>query len=144
MKIIVLKPIDGGLLIEKKDVAKLDLKTMYDLIGCETIDIKNIPKSVWSNIGCIPEMAAVFDDEFLLRHEEPVANPVASALYGYFMHDQCLCGTVLLCNNGDDGDLEGFDDAEADELVKKLIEINAKVCDIDFIVQEPKIKFMQF
>lgn len=59
------------------------------------------------------------------------------------MHGQCLCGTVLLCKDGEE-DMEGFSDEEADELVEKLNKLDKIADKIDFEVQEPKFEFVQF
>lgn len=142
MNIIMLKQTENEVLIEKQEVENLDLDTMYSLIGCELIDIKATQPAVWRGVGVFPDMLAVFDDEFLMTHE-PVANPVASLLFGYLMHGQCLCGTVLLCKDGEE-DMEGFSDEEADELVEKLNKLDKIADKLDFEVQEPKFEFVQF
>lgn len=142
MNIIMLKQTENEVLIEKQEVEKLDLDTMYSLIGCRYVDVKNIhPIALGS--GLPSNMLLVFDDEFLIGHENPKSNKIASFLFGYLMHGQCLCGTVLLCKDGEE-DMEGFSDEEAYELVEKLNKLDKIADKIDFEVQEPKFEFVQF
>jgi hypothetical protein len=80
----------------------ISLESMYKLCECELVEIKDMPLQLVEfdgELGIIPAVTLVFDEEFLLKHENPVANELASAIYGYGrMHEQCLCGNVLLCN----------------------------------------------
>lgn len=65
---------------------EVSLKSAYELIGCEIIDIKEVPFHaipLSDVIVFLPKMTFIFDDEFLLKHSKPVANEIASLAFGY-------------------------------------------------------------
>lgn len=72
----------------------ITLKSMYELCECEYVDIKEVPLQLVEfdgQLGIIPGVTLIFDEEFLLRNENPVANELASAIYGYGrLHDQSV------------------------------------------------------
>lgn len=129
-------------------VGDIELKTMYKLCECECIDIKDVPfRLSWFNgeMCIIPQVTMVFDDEFLLNHQKPVANELASLIYGYSqLHNQCLCGSVLLCVTNQDGDCVPFQENEANAVIKCLHELNNHANSIEFIVQEPMMSYRAF
>ena len=87
----------------------------------------------------------VFDDEFLLNNSKPVANELASIVYGYGQHhNQCLCGSVMLCCTNQDEECVPFQESEADAVIKCLHELNKHVNSIEFIVQEPMMSYRAF
>lgn len=64
----------------------ITLKSMYELCECEYVDIKEVPLQLVEfdgQLGIIPGVTLIFDEEFLLKNENPVANELASAIYGY-------------------------------------------------------------
>lgn len=143
MNIIMLKQTENEVLIEKKEVESLDLDTMYSLIGCRYVDVKNIhPIALGS--GLPSNMLLVFDDEFLIGHDNPKANKIASFLFGYLMHGQSLCGNVILCQDDKEGNMTGFSDEESDDIIANLNYIDEFVSKIEFVVQEPTMEFVQF
>ncbi len=143
MNIIILKQTENEVLIEKKEVEKLDLDTMYSLIGCRYVDVKNIhPIALGS--GLPSNMLLAFDDEFLVRNDNPKSNKIASFLFGYLMHGQSLCGNVILCQDDKRGNMTGFSDEEADDIIANLNYIDEFVSRIEFVVQEPEMRFVQF
>lgn len=129
-------------------VGDIELKTMYKLCECEYIDIKEVPfRLSWfdGEMCIIPAVTMVFDDEFLLNHSKPIANELASLVYGYGqIHYQCLCGSVMLCVTNQDGDCVPFQESEADAVIKCLHELNNHVDSIEFIVQEPMMSYRAF
>lgn len=143
MNIIMLKQTENEVLIEKKEVENLDLDTMYSLIGCRYVDVKNIHPIALES-GLPSNMLLVFDDEFLIRNDNPKANKIASFLFGYLMHGQSLCGNVILCQDDKKGNMTGFSDEEADDIIANLNYIDEFVSRIEFVVQEPKMGFVQF
>ena len=79
---------------------KISLEAMYKLCECDLVDIKEVPIQLVkfdNELGIIPAVTLIFDEEFLLKNQKPIANEIASVIFGYGrMHDQCLCGNVLL------------------------------------------------
>lgn len=121
---------------------EVSLKSAYELIGCETIDIKEVPFHaipLSDVIVFLPKMTFIFDDEFLLNHSKPVANEIASMLFG-----QSLCGNVLLCETNEEGESFPFDEARTYALVKQLKTLNNHVNEIKFTVPKPTMTFMEF
>lgn len=127
---------------------EVSLKSAYELIGCETIDIKEVPfyaRKFRHELTFIPKMTFIFDDEFLLKHSKPVANEIASLAFGYGrLHDQCLCGNVLFCETNEEGENIPFDEIQANALVKQLKTLGNHVSEIKFSVQQPTMTFMEF
>lgn len=127
---------------------EVSLKSAYELIGCETIDIKEVPfyaRKFRHELTFIPKMTFIFDDEFLLKHSKPVANEIASLAFGYGrLHDQCLCGNVLFCETNEEGENIPFDEIHANALVKQLKTLGNHVSEIKFSVQQPTMTFMEF
>lgn len=126
----------------------ISLESMYKLCECELVDIKDMPLQLVEfdgELGIIPAVTLVFDEEFLLKNEKPVANELASVIYGYGrLHDQCLCGNVLLCYTNEEGECMPFSEGEANAIVKCLTRINNHIGDMEFKVQKPMMKFMTF
>ncbi len=127
---------------------EVSLKSAYELIGCETIDIKEVPFHaipLSDVIAFIPKMTFIFDDEFLLKHSKPVANEIASLAFGYGkFHDQCLCGNVLFCETNEEGENIPFDEIHANALVKQLKTLGNHVDEVKFTVQQPMMTFREF
>lgn len=127
---------------------EVSLKSAYELIGCETIDIKEVPFHaipLSDVIVFLPKMTFIFDDEFLLKHSKPVANEIASLAFGYgTLHNQCLCGNVMMCKTDEEGETFPFTEKEADCVVKILERLNKCTPDISFKVQAPTVTFMEF
>lgn len=127
---------------------EVSLKSAYELIGCETIDIKEVPfyaRKFRHELTFIPKMTFIFDDEFLLKHSKPVANELASLASGYGkFHDQCLCGNVLLGDTNEEGEIFPFDEDYANMVVKCLKRIGNHVDEVKFIVQQPMMTFREF
>lgn len=135
---ILIKADENGVSsIETIDKTKMSLQDYYDAIGCHCINIHPCGMQV----ACVPRQLVVFDDEFLLNADKPVANKLASALYGYHKHGQCLCGNVVIGKAGED-DVVGFTKGEADELVKlySILMVDANRC--EYIVQEPFVAYV--
>lgn len=137
-KYVLLKN-DGN--VEIKELAeKLELKTMYEWIGCDFIEIG---QSVISDkMDC--NVKLVFDEAFLLKNE-PQANKIASLLFGYgILHDEVLCGDVLIVkdvlNEEGEPELGGFNEGEMKKL-ENIIEIAKNLASLMiFKVHEPKIE----
>ena len=137
-KYVLLKN-DGN--VEIKELAeKLELKTMYEWIGCDFIEIG---QSVISDkMDC--NVKLVFDEAFLLKNE-PQANKIASLLFGYgILHDEGLCGDVLIVkdvlNEEGEPELGGFNEGEMKKL-ENIIEIAKNLASLMiFKVHEPKIE----
>jgi len=121
---------------------------MYKLCECELIDIKDIPIQLVefnNELGIIPAVTLIFDEEFLLKNQKPIANEIASVIFGYGrMHDQCLCGNVLLCYTNEEGDCMPFSESETNGIIKCLKRINEHIKDMVFKVQEPIMTFRTF
>lgn len=129
--------------IAELDKEELELCDMYSLCECSCISIAE-PRVTINNCGF--EYELIFDEEFLLKGEA-VPNPVASYLYGYTMHKECLCGNVLLAKKAlleDEFCSTGFNKDEIKILLNMLGHIWEKTTDIDFIVHEPTIRFYEF
>lgn len=138
MFILIKADANGVSSIETIDKKKMGLQDYYNAIDCHCINIHPLNMQA----ACIGRQMVVFDDEFLLNTDKPVANKLASALYGYHKHGQCLCGNVVIGKDGGE-DINGFTKAEADELVglyKMLLE-DANKC--EFVVQEPIMTFFE-
>lgn len=121
----------------------IELATMYKYCECRCIDVKNINTSFLDNMKNI---VVIFDEEFLLKSGDIYANEIASVLYGYLEHGECLCGNVMLCKTTDDGDCVPFEEKEADRIMKLLYELEwlIQANDIEFKVQQPKMFFRAF
>ena len=121
---------------------EVSLKSAYELIGCEIIDIKEVPFHAipFSDvIVFLPKMTFIFDDEFLLKHSKPVVNELASMVFG-----QALCGNVLLCETNEEGENFPFDEARANAFVKQLKILGNHVSEMKFTVPKPTMTFMEF
>lgn len=61
---------------------KISLESMYKLCECDLVDIKDIPLQLEfdGELEIIPAVTLVFDEEFLLKSENPVANELASVI----------------------------------------------------------------
>lgn len=73
---------------------------MYKLCECEFVDIKDMPLQLVEfdgELGIIPAVTLVFDEEFLLKNENPVANELASAIYGYGRYMISACAVTCCC-----------------------------------------------
>lgn len=127
---------------------EVSLKSAYELCECETIDIKEVPFHaipLSDVIVFLTKMTFIFDDEFLLKHSKPVVNEIASLAFGYGrLHDQCLCGNVLLCDTNEEGESFPFDEDYADMVVKFLKRIGNHVDEVKFTVPKPTMTFMEF
>lgn len=137
-KYVLLKN-DGN--VEVKELEeKLELETMYDWIGCDFIEIGQ--SIINDKMDCSVKL--VFDEEFLLKNE-PQVNKIASLLFGYgILHDEVLCGNVLIAkdvlNEEDEPELSGFNDGEIKKL-ESIIEIVRNIASIMiFKVHEPKVE----
>lgn len=65
--------------------------------------------------------------------------------FGYGrMHDQCLCGNVLLCYTNEEGDCMPFSESETNGIIKCLKRINEHIKDMIFKVQNPIMTFRTF
>lgn len=121
---------------------EVSLKSAYELIGCEIIDIKEVPFHAMMfrrEIVFMPDITLIFDDEFLLKHSKPVVNELASMVFG-----QALCGNVLLCETNEEGESFPFDEDYADMVVKCLKRIGNHVDEVKFTVPKPTMTFMEF
>lgn len=126
---------------------EIELDKMYELCECSCIDIKEIQFDITEHSGnlfIIPRVTAIFDDEFLLSGKDLYANQLASILYGYLDHGECLCGNVLLCWTNDDGECQPFCEEEANEIVKLLCVINNHIDDVEFKVHQPMLIYREF
>ena len=137
-KYVLLKN-DGN--VEVKELEeKLELETMYDWIGCDLIEIGQ--SIINDKMDC--NVKLVFDEEFLLKNE-PQVNKIASLLFGYgILHDEVLCGNVLIAkdvlNEEGEPELSGFNDGEIKKL-ESIIEIVRNIASIMiFKVHEPKVE----
>lgn len=137
-KYVLLKN-DGN--VEVKELEeKLELETMYDWIGCDFIEIGQ--SIINDKMDCSVKL--VFDEEFLLKNE-PQVNKIASLLFGYgILHDEVLCGNVLIAkdvlNEEGEPELSGFNDGEIKKL-ESIIEIVGNIASIMiFKVHEPKVE----
>ena len=79
---------------------KISLRAMCKLCECELIDIKDIPLQLVefnNELGIIPAVTLIFDEEFLLKNQKPIANEIASVIFGYGrMHDQCFMWQCII------------------------------------------------
>ena len=137
-KYVLLKN-DGN--VEVKELEeKLELETMYDWIGCDFIEIGQ--SIINDKMDCSVKL--VFDEEFLLKNE-PQVHKIASLLFGYgILHDEVLCGNVLIAkdvlNEEGEPELSGFNDGEIKKL-ESIIEIVRNIASIMiFKVHEPKVE----
>lgn len=137
-KYVLLKN-DGN--VEVKELEeKLELEIMYDWIGCDFIEIGQ--SIINDKMDCSVKL--VFDEEFLLKNE-PQVNKIASLLFGYgILHDEVLCGNVLIAkdvlNEEGEPELSGFNDGEIKKL-ESIIEIVRNIASIMiFKVHEPKVE----
>lgn len=136
MYILIKADENGVSSIETIDKKEMCLQDYYDAIGCSCINVHPLNMQA----ACMPRQVVVFDDEFLLNTDEPVANKLASALYGYHKHGQCLCGNVIVGRYGDD-DVKGFTKEQADVIVKLYSILMADANKCEYIVQEPVMTF---
>lgn len=137
--IIVLKA-NGEITVKKNpDEGFVKLKTMYDYIGCNLIEIAPVDDAYFP----VENVELIFDEEFLLK-KAPVINKEASLLYGYNRHNECLCGTVILMKlkADTDGELQnyGFNNEETKKILHYL-SCNMGVANTKFKLHEPKIVF---
>lgn len=126
---------------------EVTLAFAYKLCECQTIDIKESLFEVNEPLEAvfIKRPTFIFDDEFLLKHSNPIANEVASLAFGYgTLHNQCLCGNVMMCKTDEEGETFPFTEKEADCVVKILERLNKCTPDISFKVQAPTVTFMEF
>jgi hypothetical protein len=119
----------------------IGLKKLYELIGCDIVDVKETQPAgynLMSTCVMLPAMTLVFDDEFLLKTDNPQANRLASVLNGYpWRHSQCLCGNVVICDSTEDGEMVPFDEEATAKIVSGLEKLYAEAVDhIKFKVQQ--------
>ena len=144
--VIVLKTDEDGktcIKIVPMSKEQLELEDMYKLCECRCISIAD-PVVEISNIKFDYEM--IFDEEFLLK-EDVIANPLASYLYGYSAHKECLCGNVIIAKKvliEDDMCSAGFSEKESLQILNVLGQIAFITSEMDFQVQEPCIRFIEF
>ena len=96
---------------------KATWKDFAEACKCDYIDIRNVSphhKELFGNNYCL-----IFDEEFLLRETHPVANLLASYLYGAQYHFQWLCGRVLVAKQKND-EIVGLDNNDLEILAKFL------------------------
>ena len=121
---------------------------MYEYCKCDTIDIRSVPLFLHTEdplLGISPKIALIFDDDFLLKNSKPVANEVASLVFGYgFLHNSCICGDVLMCLLDSEGDCQPFNEVSVNNVISTLNDINNITGDIQFVVQKPKHTFITF
>lgn len=119
----------------------IGLKKLYELIGCDIVDIKETQPAGYNLLStCVmfPAMTLVFDDEFLLKTDNPQANRLASILNGYpWRHRQCLCGNVVICDSTEDGKMVPFNKEVTAKIVSRLDKMYVEAVDrIKFKVQK--------
>lgn len=136
---ILIKADENGVSsIETIDKMKMELNDYYNAIGCNCINIHPCGMQVAS----VDRQLVVFDDEFLLNTDKPVANKLASVLYGYHKHGQCLCGNVVI-GKATDEDIVGFTKDECDMIVKLYKAIIDGANKAEFVVQEPMMTYVR-
>ena len=90
------------------------LRWMYDQIGCSFIEIVHPRK--------LPGFSMVVDEEGLIK-KNPVANRIASMVYGYMEHGQVIAGNVLIMSEKltpDGAELCGLTDAGVSVVMSML------------------------
>ncbi len=137
-KYVVLKN-DGKVEIKELE-QKLELKTMYDWIGCDLIEIGQ--SVINDKMDCNVQL--IFDEEFLLKNE-PQVNKIASLLFGYgILHDEVLCGNVLIAkdilNEEGEQELGGFNEGEIKKLESIIYIARNLASMMIFKVHEPKVE----
>ena len=144
MKIINLIPFDNSTILAELETNsnKLELETMYELIECTCIDIKDVRQNFQELLGF--EACLVFDDEFLC-YNAPIINPIASLLFGYsYEHNEVLCGNVLIAKNAynDEGEIETvcLTDEETKKVIELIDEMSKRISGIPFVKQAPRFE----
>lgn len=126
----------------------VSLDMMYEHCKCDIVDIRTVPLFLNTEdpiLGLTPKVALIFDDDFLLKNPKPVANEIASLVFGYgFLHNNCLCGDVLMCLMDSEGDCQPFSEHSINNIISTLNDINNITDDIQFVVQKPKHTFITF
>ena len=77
------------------DKKEIDIDFMHEICECRCIDISPMRLGVG---GLDFKCDLIYDDEFLLN-ENPRINKVASLMFGYLAHFECLCGNVIVAKS---------------------------------------------
>lgn len=80
--------------------SKTHLKTMQDMIKCDTIT----SASCWGSEALMERNIVMIGDDKGLFVSNPQPNLIASLLYGYLDHGQALVGNFLVLKYNDDGE----------------------------------------
>ena len=95
------------------------LQTLYDAIGCETVQV------IGSDL--LPEGYIIVIDEDGKCKERPVLNPLASYLYGTPDHGDPIVGNAIIMKTGPDEngemDMAWLTESEASEIEKLILGI---------------------
>ena len=70
----------------------ISLESMYKLCECELVDIKDMPLQLVEfdgELGIIPAVTLVFDEEFLLKTEKPMSWQVLFMVTADYMISAC-------------------------------------------------------
>ena len=119
------------------DKKKLDVDLMHEICECRCIDINPMRLGVG---GLDFKCDLIYDDEFLLN-DNPSINKVASLMFGYLAHFECLCGNVIVAKSEIDDFGERNSVAFTEEEIMKMLRLIGKltfICqDTYFELQEP-------
>lgn len=133
----------GNTLFEiiSSDKKKLDVDLMHEICECRCIDISPMRLGVG---GLDFKCDLIYDDEFLLN-DNPSINKVASLMFGYLAHFECLCGNVIVAKSEIDDSGERNSVAFTEEEIMKMLRLIGKltfICqDTYFELQEPAFEF---
>lgn len=122
-------------------VKDLKLQELYRLTDCDCIAVSRVHLNLKRVLGF--GVSLVYDDEFLIRNRRRVINKLCSHLYGYALHEECLCGKVAVVKLNEVGDdFIPFTEAEA-EKVKALLERIAVTADEEaYVLHQPYVEII--
>ena len=119
------------------DKKELDVDFMHEICECRCIDISPMRLGVG---GLDFKCDLIYDDEFLVNGN-PSINKVASLMFGYLAHFECLCGNVIVARSEVDDSGERNSVAFTEEEIMKMLRLIGKltfICqDTYFELQEP-------
>lgn len=120
MYVILMKEHEGITDIEKVKVDEevLTLQIIRDLVGCDWLETLTVKDDV----------LLVFDEEYLLTHENPVVNYLPSCLVG-----RPLCGNVLICRLVE-SEMVSVSEENADVMVEQLEALQQKMFDKGVVI----------
>lgn len=124
-----------------EEVKDLKLQELYRLTDCDCIAVSRAHFNLKRILGF--GVSLVYDDEFLIREREKVVNKLCSYLYGYALHEECLCGKVAVVKLNKVGDdFIPFTEEEAAKVKELLERIAVRADEEEYVLHQPYVEII--